>query len=279
MNPSEFCTERAAPPGSSVYYATLFHSPPDRRVLHACFAFLEEICRDLSTATDPTPAGRRLLWWREQLEAGPMATSPHPIMVEMRALTFAAEEISRCLEPAIISALEELAGWQPEADAQWRSHCHALHAGLWQLAARGCATATDAGVTDRIGAIAAWSGQLQQVLELAPRTAAGRCPLPRTLLQSHGLDTFAGPGLLSKPGLPAAVREAVSEMRRGLIQCATPGTEFCKGLPLFCRVLHLINLTLCAQLQRQPELLLTQRVALTPLRKLWIAWRQRASRG
>ena len=208
-----------------------------------------------------------------------MAASPHPIMVEIRALPIAAEEISRCLEPGVISALEELAGWQPETEAQWRSHCQALHAGVWQLAARGCATTTDAGVMDRIGAIAALCGQLQQVLELAPRTLAGRCPLPRTLLQSHRLDTCTGPGLLSNPCLPAAIQEVFSEIHKGLVRCTAPGTESLRGLPLFCRVLHLINLTLCAQMQQQPALLLTQRVALTPLRKLWIAWRQRASRG
>ncbi len=275
MNPPEYCTDRAAPAGSSLYYAGLFHPLPQRRALHACFAFLEELRRDLASATDPTPAGRRLLWWREELEAPRMAASRHPLMVELRTLPVPHAEIAGCLEPGIVAGLEELAGWRPESTAQWRTHCHALHAGVWQLAARACSTAANVAVTDHIGALAARSGQMQHLLELAPRTAAGRCPLPRALLQSHGLDLTTGAGLLSNPRLRAAIKATLSDLNEGLLQCAGPGTESFRDLPLFCRVLHLINLTLCRQLLRQPERLLNDRVALTPLRKLWIAWRQR----
>jgi len=275
LNPQEFCTHRAAPAGSSLYYAALFHSVPERRVLHTCFAFLEEIRRDLVSATDPTATGRRLLWWREELEEVRMTTSAHPLMVELRALPVAPASIAGCLEPSVIAGLEELAGWQPESDAQWRAHCRSLQAGVWQLASRACSTAGGAEVTDRIGTIAALSGQLQQVLELAPRTSAGRCPLPHALLQSHGLDTSAGAALLSNPVLPVALTGTLSDLRAGLLQCAEPGTGSFQALPLFCRVLHLINLALCEKMLRQPERLLTERMALTPLRKLWIAWRLR----
>ena len=275
MNPQEFCTERAAPAGSNLYYAALFHSAPERRVLHTCFAFLEEIRRDLVSATDPTATGRRLLWWREELETRRMTTSAHPLMVELRALPVTPEEIATGLEPSVIAGLEELAGWQPESDAQWHGHCRDLHAGVWQLASRSCSTASVAEVTDRISAIAAITGQLQQVLELAPRTSAGRCPLPHALLQSHGLDNSAGPALLSNPALPVALKGTLSDLRAGLLLCAEPGSASFQALPLYCRVLYLIHLALCEKMLRQPGRLLAERMALTPLRKLWIAWSQR----
>ena len=274
MNPRQYCAERAAPAGSSLYYAALFHSVPERRALHACFAFLEEIRRDLTSVTDPTPAVRRLLWWREELEAERIVTSAHPLVAELRALPGDHAGIIGYLEPGVVSGLEELAGWRPETNAHWRSHCHGLHAGAWQLAARACTGTAAAGVTDRIGTIAALAGQLQHVVELAPRIAAGRCPLPGTLLQSHELDAATGAGLLSNPRLVAATKEVVSDLHAQMLQCAGPGTDSLQALPLFCRVLHLINLSLCRQLLRQPERLLTDRVTLTPLRKLWIAWRQ-----
>lgn len=275
MTPREYCTERAAPAGSSLYYALLFHPAAERRALHACFAFLEELRPNLADCTDPTPGGRRLLWWREELEAGRMAESPHPLMVELRALPITRAEILGALEPSVVSALTELAGWQPESDCDWQSHCHALHAGIWQLGTRVCNATAAAGTIDLSGALAALSGQLQQMLELAPRTAAGRCPLPRTFLHDHQLDTTPGAELLSNPRLPAAIREKISALRAALIRCAPQGTVAFKSLPAFCRVLHRINLALCEKLLHGPERLLTERVALTPLRKLWIAWRER----
>jgi len=274
LNPREYCSERGAPAGSSFYYAALFHSVPERRALHTCFAFLEVIRRDLTSVTDPTPAVRRLLWWQEELEAGRMAASAHPLVAELRALPVDHAGVSGYLKPGLISGLEELAGWRPESIAHWRSHCHQLHAGTWQLAARACAGKAVTPVTDCIGAIAALAGQLQHVVELAPRISAGHCPLPDTVLQSYDLDAATGAGLLSNPRLVAAINEVVSDLHAQMRQCAGPGSDFLQSLPLFCRVLHLINLALCRQLLRQPERLLTERVALTPLRKLWIAWCQ-----
>lgn len=273
MTPREYCAEQAAPAGSSLYYAAMFHAPAERRALYACFAFMEEVRRDLASAMDPTPAARRLMWWREELGTARMAASVHPLLVELRALPVPHTGIGACLEPCLVAGLEELSGWRPESTADWRSHCHALNAGVWQLASRSCAYPVELETSGRIGALAALSGQMQHLRELAPRTSAGRCPLPRAVLESHGLDPRAGTALLTHPELPRAVLAILSELRADLRRYAGPDAASFRGLPLFCRVLHLCNLRLCEQLLRQPGSLLTDRVMLTPLRKLWIAWR------
>lgn len=275
MTPEEYCVARAAPAGSRLYYAFLFHAAHERRALSACFAFLEEVRRDVASCIDPTPIGRRLLWWQEELGEARMDESLHPVIVELRALPVSRVAIRSALEPCVLSTLKELAGWRPEAETDWQSQCHALNAGVWQLGARTCDATLDAANLERIAALAAASGQVEQILELAPRTIAGRCPLPRTLMDHRGLNAAQGPELLSDPRLLAAVTEKVTNLHAELMRRASPHTEAFQSLPLYCRVLQRINLALCQRVLRHPEQLRAERVALMPLRKLWIAWRER----
>ncbi len=274
MTPEEYCAARAAPPGSSPYYALLFHPAQERRALRACFALIEEIRRRTPASTDPAPVGRRLLWWLEELGDERFATSRHPVMVELRRLPIAPAEIRRTVEPAIHAVKNELSGWQPDSELDWQSHCRALHATAWQLGAQFCNPHLDDDTLSRIDVIATAAGQLEHIRELPARIMAGRCPLPRTLMDEQGLNQLQGKALLADPRLLAAIATSLRGIYPRLSQPAAPPGSSGRP-PLFAQVLRQINLALCEQLLRQPERIQSGRVGLTPLLKLWIAWRSR----
>jgi len=91
MTPDAYCQQKAAPNGSSIYYALLFLPPAQRRALTALHAFNREVLAVADTCQDPGVAAAKLAWWQGEIErlfsGGPAAnpTPPahpptHPIM-------------------------------------------------------------------------------------------------------------------------------------------------------------------------------------------------------
>lgn len=272
MTPAEHCLATAAPEGSGVYYALLFHPAAERRAAAACFAVLAELQRDSPGQDDPTPRVRRLQWWLDQLEPAALAASMHPILMELRQLAPAPGALRAILAPSIAAALADLTAGSPRNDEEWLARCHGLAAGPWQLAASHAgAHMEDA---PAVATLAARCTQLDQMLDFARRTTRGRCPLPTAVLQGHGIGTTGNPVSPDDSRLHDAIRACVTDIRRDISACTTPATG-AGTLPLFCGVLARLHLALCDRVLRDPRKLCTERPALLPLQKLWIAWRTR----
>jgi phytoene synthase len=270
VTPSDYCADKAAPAGSGLYYALLYHDSRERRALHACFALLEELRPDSGRVADPIPVVRRLLWWLEELEPERLRNSRHPVAIELRSMPGEAGAIRAAFRPVIGARLRELDGWQPDTDADWQSHCEVLNSGAWQLAARHCTNLPEPEWMRRIGSLAGLHGRLAQILEMTQWTAAGHCPLSRETLTRHGaISASRRPAAGVLWGAAAALAD---EVRRELVQSDPPGTTRHPPLPLFCRVLRRIDLGLCDRILHRPQRLLQEHVTLTPLRKLGIAW-------
>jgi phytoene synthase len=84
MTPDEYCQEKAAASGSSFYYSFLFLPPERRRAITALYAY----CREVDDVVDETPdenvARIKLAWWRTELANMYAGNPQHPVT---RALT------------------------------------------------------------------------------------------------------------------------------------------------------------------------------------------------
>lgn len=225
MNPEEFCRDTAAPPGSNLHYATLFHSVEERRGLYALFALRAEIMRITAGTSDPAVVAMRRSWWADELARVGARQARHPVGHELQQLSE---------RTAIdIPALQYFAATGGAAGTG---------AGIWGGAARACGVSepdalrvvTDAGeLVDRVDLIAgAW-----------PANAAHPQPEP--------------------------VRDLVAKLDSARGNLASRGAARAE----FCRVLAGLSAALCRELARDAGALGHSRIALTPLRKLWIAWR------
>ncbi len=255
-----------APAGSGAYYALLYHTAAERRAVAACFAFLEELHRDALRLADPTPVVRRLEWWLQQLAPGLSTPAPHPVLVELRALERDPDALFAALAPVVAATMRDVTAPVADSTGHWLEHCRMLAAGPWELAGRHISGDAGTGGND-IATTAARCMQVTQLQEFAPRTSLGRCPIPRECLERHGVAATGERGWLTDPRVHAAVLDAIDDTRRALAILAD-----CTTLPLFCRVLARIQLTLCERMARHPARLCRERPALSPVRKLWIAW-------
>lgn len=67
VTPDDYCADKAAPPGSSLYYSVLFLAPERRRATIALEAMRRELEDAVRDATDPAVVQSKLQWWRHEL--------------------------------------------------------------------------------------------------------------------------------------------------------------------------------------------------------------------
>ena len=261
------CRERAAPPGAGLYYATRHHPEAVQQRLHALFALYFEVLDVFLLGVDPGVTQIKLQWWREELQRLQAGEPRHPITRELaRALQpDAAAQATLSVLPDAVALLfiqdetEDLPAWRenPGLDA------------FWQLAV------SAAGGSPPILSSATLLARLEQLQYLRLLLRMGYRPLPRDLLQAHGLHVEA---LLENPAadpVKALLAELVEAIRSGLDQAYR---EQRRRLPLFAAVLNRLGAATCEEIRRDGHALLQRRVALTPLRRLWIATRTRYAR-
>ncbi|MDE2089161.1 MAG: squalene/phytoene synthase family protein, partial [Gammaproteobacteria bacterium] len=79
MTPDEYCQEKAAGSGSSLYYGFLFLAPPRRHAVTALYAFCREVDDVVDECHDTGVARLTLHWWREEIVRAFEGSPRHPV--------------------------------------------------------------------------------------------------------------------------------------------------------------------------------------------------------
>ena len=80
MSPDEYCQQKAAQSGSSLYYSFLFLPKPRRLAITALYAFCREVDDAVDETSDATVAQNKLIWWRSEVNAMLAGKPTHPVM-------------------------------------------------------------------------------------------------------------------------------------------------------------------------------------------------------
>ena len=268
MSGREYCRNKAAPEGSSLHYATLFHPEQTRRSLIALFALYYELLDAFLTASDPGVARVKLQWWREELQRLEAGYPRHPVAEELQSLGGSADVDTGSLT-VLPDAVEALFPPADEGDVDdWLTN--AGIAGFWGLAASlaGGGTAT-AGQTGML------LTRLEQLQHLRPLLQLGFLPLPGVMLSRRGIHRDDLLGYPGADGVTAALAELIQTIAGRLEDSYRLGRG---ENPLFVLILNRLGLTTCREIDRDGYEIVRRRVALTPIRKLWIATRTRCAR-
>ncbi len=79
MTPDQYCQEKAAASGSSFYYSFLFLPQEKRRAITALYAFCREVDDVVDECKDPNVARSTLNWWRDQVGEIYDGNPQHPV--------------------------------------------------------------------------------------------------------------------------------------------------------------------------------------------------------
>jgi phytoene synthase len=272
MTPDEYCQQRAAKSGSSFYYSFLFLPPERRRAITALYAFCREVDDVVDEVTDPGVARSKLAWWRVEIAAAYAGTPQHPVA---RALVpvIAAFGLPQEHFQAVIDGMAmdlERARYLDFADLETYCHRVAGVVGLLSAEIFGCSQPATRGYARDLGIAFQLTNIIRDVGEDARR---GRVYLPQADLARHGVSASALLQRTESAAFRAMMAEQVARARtwyaRALEQL--PAVDRAAQRPGL--IMAAIYRSLLEEIERERFAVLDQRIALTPLRKFWLAWK------
>ncbi len=272
MTPDEYCQQKAAASGSSFYYSFLFLPREKRRAITAFYAFCREVDDVADEAADVAVARAKLAWWRTEVANLGAGHPTHPVTRAL--LPFVAPMgIDGARLNEIIDGMEMDLTHHRYADyAALRVYCHRVAGVVGQISAGifGYRHPQTLEYAELLGHAFQLTNIVRDVGEDARR---GRVYLPVDELARHGLSPE---DILARKGGEAFRALMAGQAARAE---ATYGEAFAKLHPEDRRsqraglIMAAIYRTLLAEIRRDGFPVLEGRVSLTPIRKLWIAWK------
>ncbi len=272
MNPDDYCQRKAAASGSSFYYSFLFLPAEQRRAILALYAFCREVDDLVDDCQDPGVARLKLQWWREEISRAFQGNPQHPVT---RALQPQLERYNLPEEyfREIIDGMQMDLDQARYADfSALALYCHRA-AGVVGLLAAEIFGYQDRGTLNyatELGTALQLTNILRDVREDARR---GRIYLPQDELRRAGVeeeDILRG---ISTPPLQSLLAQQAARARDYYQRAEQALPEVDRPAQRSGLIMSRIYGTLLDEIEADGFRVLERRVALTPLRKLWIAWR------
>ncbi len=272
MTPDEYCQQKAAASGSSFYYSFLFLPPERRRAITALYAFCREVDDVVDECTDAQVARTKLVWWRSEV-AGLFAGRPqHPVTRALQPFTESFRIDPQRLNEIIDGMEMDLTQTRYLDFAGLERYCYHV-AGAVGLLAAGIFGYRNPRTLDYAKTLGTAFQLTNIIRDVGEDARKNRIYLPMDELQKFGVK--AADILERKPG----------DSFRALMQfqaqrAAAYYDQAFAALPAEDRrdqraglIMAAIYRATLAEIERDGFKVLTQRTSLTPLRKLWLAWK------
>ena len=272
MSPDEYCQQKAAQSGSSFYYSFLFLPQERRRAITALYAFCREVDDTVDECTDVSIAHNKLVWWRKEIGAMVAGNPTHPV--------------TKALEPHLTSysidskhLLAIVDGMEMDLSQTRYLDFPGLQRYCWHVAGVvGILSASIFGVTrpetlqyaEKLGLAFQLTNIIRDVGEDARK---GRIYLPVNELQQFNvtaadiLNARHGENFENLMRFQAQRAQAVYDEAFALLPNADRRAQR-PGLIMASIYRALLN-----EIERDGFHVLDQRISLTPIRKLWLAWK------
>ncbi len=276
MTPQQYVQDKAAGSGSSFYYAFLFLSPPRRAAITAFYAFCREVDDVVDEVSDPAVAAAKLAWWRSEVAASFDGRPSHPAMHALMPHVAAYGIVPAHLNTVIDGCQMDLEQTRYLDYPGLALYCQRVAGVVGEVAASIFGRTDDATVTyaHRLGLAMQLTNIIRDVGDDARR---GRVYLPLSELQRFDVKAHE----LLRTSAPYAYGERFDALMR--FQAERAHRCYDEALALLPEAdrraqkpgLMMANIyrTLLREIEAERFQVLHQRIALTPLRKLWIAMR------
>ncbi len=275
MTPQDYVQQKAAASGSSFYYAFLFLPKPRRAAITAFYAFCREVDDVVDEMVDAGVAATKLAWWQSEVAQSFAGRPSHPVMHALMPLVADYQIEQRHLQAVIEGCQMDLSQTRYLDYPGLQRYCHLVAGIVGEVAARIFGQTQD-GTTayaHKLGQALQLTNILRDVGEDALR---GRIYLPVNELQqfevkAHEIlnrsysDRFTALMQFQARRAQGLYDEALALLPAADRQTQKPGLMMAS-----------IYRELLREIERDQFQVLHQRVSLTPLRKLWLAWKVQA---
>ena len=275
MTPQEYVQQKAAASGSSFYYAFLFLPAERRAAITAFYAFCREVDDVVDDAVDASVAATKLAWWHKEVQQAFAGQPSHPVMQALMPHTATFGITAQQLLAVVEGCQLDL---QQTRYLDWpglQRYCHLVAGVVGEVSARifGQTDPATTAYAHKLGLAFQMTNIVRDVGEDALR---GRIYLPidelqrfdvkaQELLQRQYSDRLRALMKFQAERAHALYDEALALLPHADRRAQKPGLMMAS-----------IYRTLLREIEASGFQVLHQRIALTPLRKLWLAWKMQA---
>ncbi len=272
MTPDQYCQEKAAKSGSSFYYSFLFLPPVQRQAIIALYAFCREVDDVVDECTDPSLADTKLKWWRSEIDNLFAGKPEHPV-------TQALQESIKHFNLPQEHFIEIIDGMEMDLTQFTYANFKELSLYCYRVASVvGLMAAEIFGYEDRhtlkyahnLGMALQLTNILRDVAEDSTR---GRIYLPQDELQRFNVsqdDILNFKMSDNAQQLMAFQAQRAKEFYEKAFDELPECDRYSQRSGIIMAAIYRATLD---EIEHDNFNVLTQRVSLTPIRKLWIAWK------
>ena len=272
MSPDDYCQQKAAASGSSFYYSFLFLPEEKRRAITALYAFCREVDDVVDDCSDVGVARMKLSWWRDEVAAMYRGEPHHPVTRALAALlphfNLAEERLKE-----IITGMEMDLDQNRYSDFEaLRLYCHRVASVVGLLSAEifGYQNPQTLEYAAHLGMAFQLTNIIRDVGEDARRD---RIYLPSDELARYGVAVAdiaqARETENFRRLMEFQIERALGYYRAAFAKLAPEDRETQRAGIIMAAIYH----ALLEEIRAEGCHVLTQRTSLTPVRKLWIAWK------
>ena len=275
MTPQDYVQQKAAASGSSFYYAFLFLPKPRRAAITAFYAFCREVDDVVDETVDAGVAATKLAWWQSEVAQSFAGQPTHPVMKALMPLAADYQIEQRHLQAVIEGCQMDLTQTRYLDYPNLQRYCHLVAGVVGEVAANifGQTQPETTLYAHKLGQALQLTNILRDVGEDALR---GRIYLPVNEMQQFDVkaheilkrsysDRFTALMKFQAQRAQGLYDEALALLPAADRHAQKPGLMMAS-----------IYRALLREIEHDNFQVLHQRVSLTPLRKLWLAWKVQA---
>jgi phytoene synthase len=275
MTPEQYVQQKAVASGSSFYYAFLFLPAPRRAAITAFYAFCREVDDVVDEMVDAGVAATKLAWWKGEVAQAFAGQPSHPVLKALLPHTQAYGIEARHLQAVIDGCQMDLEQTRYLDYPNLQRYCHLVAGVVGEVAAR-IFGQTEPATT----AYAHTRGQALQltniIRDVGEDALRGRIYLPVSELQQFDVKAHE---ILKRTYSErfTALMQFQARRAHGLYDQALallPAADRRAQKPGL--MMASIYRTLLREIEADQFQVLHQRTKLTPVRKLWLAWKVQA---
>ena len=272
MSPDEYCQQKTLQSGSSFYYSFLFLPPERRRAITALYAFCREVDDTVDDTTDQSVARIKLAWWRTEVSAMYKGSPTHPVTQALQPHV----EPYKLEEKHLLAIVD---GMEMDLDQSRYLDYAGLQRYCWHVASVvGILSASIFGYTnpqtlayaEKLGLAFQLTNIIRDVGEDARK---GRIYIPVNELQQFNVTAADLLNARHSEKFEALMRFQTERAQRTYDEALALLPKEDRRAQRPGLMMSAIYRTLLDEIERDGFHVLTQRISLTPLRKLWLAWK------
>lgn len=275
MTPEDYVQQKAAASGSSFYYAFLFLPKPRRAAITAFYAFCREVDDVVDEVSDPGVAMTKLAWWQNEVRQAFAGQASHPVMQALMPHVPVYGLRQEQLQAVIQGCQMDLEQTRYLDYPGLQRYCHLVAGVVGEVSAR-IFGQTDERTTEYAHTLGLAFQLTNIIRDVGEDAMRGRIYLPVNELQRFDVkahevlqrvysDRFTALMKFQAERAHQLYDQAMALLPTADLRAQKPGLMMAS-----------IYRTLLREIEDENFQVLHQRISLTPLRKLWLAWKVQA---